>query len=141
MASPVLFCVVELLLASTLGGVRPVPESSCATDLVRLVPCLPFVDGNVAAPSDTCCTNLGSMVHDEPQCLCQALSQPGASPVAVNMTRVLGMPRLCRLDVPSATDACRGEPSARPSQPRVSVSSSCNLRYACMNIAFSFDAH
>jgi hypothetical protein len=121
MASPVLFCVVELLLASTLGGVRPVPESSCATDLVRLVPCLPFVDGNVAAPSDTCCTNLGSMVHDEPQCMCQALSQPGASPIAVNMTRVLGMPSLCRLDVPSATDACRGEPSARPT----SVTASC----------------
>jgi hypothetical protein len=73
-------CVLALLLASTLGGVRLVPESSCTIDLVRLLPCLPFVDGAAAAPSDMCCTNLGSMVHDELQCLCQALSQPGTFP-------------------------------------------------------------
>jgi hypothetical protein len=87
-------CVLALLLASTLGGVRLVPESSCTIDLVRLLPCLPFVDGAAAAPSDMCCTNLGSMVHDKLQCLCQALNQPGTFPIIVNLTCVLGMTRV-----------------------------------------------
>ncbi|XP_062186147.1 non-specific lipid-transfer protein C6-like [Phragmites australis] len=108
MASAVVFCVA--LLLAFIAGVHPVPQagtSSCTTDLFRLLPCLPFVDGTAAVPPDTCCSNLGSMVHDEPQCLCQALSQPSASPVAINMSRVLAMPRLCRLDLPaSAAGAC-----------------------------------
>ncbi|KAL6650858.1 hypothetical protein ACP70R_009783 [Stipagrostis hirtigluma subsp. patula] len=111
MASPALVFCVALLLAS-LAGVRPVPvpeqqagTSSCTTELVRLITCLPFVDGSASVPSDTCCANLGSMVHDEPQCLCQALSQPSSSPAAVNMSRVLSMPRLCRLDLPAAPGA------------------------------------
>ncbi|KAK3144565.1 hypothetical protein QOZ80_4AG0314770 [Eleusine coracana subsp. coracana] len=116
-SSSLVLCVVALLLASSLGGVRPVPETSCTTDLVRLLPCLPFVDGAAAAPSDTCCTNLGSMVHDAPQCLCQALSQPSATPVSVNMSRVMAMPRLCRLDIPSAADACRGLIPQGPAAP------------------------
>ncbi|KAL6845763.1 hypothetical protein ACP4OV_024338 [Aristida adscensionis] len=110
------FCVA-LLLAASLAGVRPAPQAastaSCSTDIVRLLPCLSFVSGEVPAPPDTCCANLGSMVHDEPQCLCQALSQPGTSPVAVNMSRVLGLPRLCRLDLPSAPGAaCAGTASS-----------------------------
>ncbi|TVU14166.1 hypothetical protein EJB05_37613 [Eragrostis curvula] len=109
-SSAAVLCVAVLLLAC-LGGVRPVPQavtSSCTADLVRLLPCLAFINGAAATPSDMCCTSLGSMVHDEPQCLCQALSQPGSSPVSVNMSRVLGMPRLCRLDIPSAAEACTG---------------------------------
>ncbi|GJN27368.1 hypothetical protein PR202_gb15388 [Eleusine coracana subsp. coracana] len=119
MASSALWvlCVVAVLLASSLVGVRPVPDTSCTTDLVRLLPCLPFVDGAAASPSDTCCTNLGSMVHDAPQCLCQALSQPSAAPVAVNMSRVMAMPRLCRLDIPSAAEACRGLIPQGPAAP------------------------
>lgn len=109
-SSALVLSVVTLLLASCLGGVRPVPDASCATELARLLPCFPFVEGSTPTPSDTCCTNLGSVVHDAPQCLCQALGQPSATPVAVNMSRVLAMPRLCRLDIPSAADACRGEP-------------------------------
>ncbi|RCV33969.1 hypothetical protein SEVIR_7G133700v4 [Setaria viridis] len=107
------FCVALLLLVVSVAGVHAVPQagessstSTCSTDLFRLLPCLPFIDGTAAAPADTCCANLGSMVHDEPQCLCQALSNPSTAPVAVNMTRVMGMPGLCRLDLPSAAGAC-----------------------------------
>ena len=107
--------VALLLLAVSVAGVHAQAGGSgstatCSTDLFRLLPCLPYVEGSVAAPADTCCANLGSMVHDEPQCLCQALSNPSAAPVAVNMTRVMAMPRLCRLDLPSAAGACAGEP-------------------------------
>ncbi|KAF8703353.1 hypothetical protein HU200_032151 [Digitaria exilis] len=109
--SPATFCVALLLLVA--GVVHAVPESgsggstaTCSTDLFRLLPCLSFIDGSAAAPADTCCSNLGSMVHDEPQCLCQAIANPGASPVPVNITRVFAMPRLCRLDLPSAAGAC-----------------------------------
>ncbi|KAG2572608.1 non-specific lipid-transfer protein C6-like [Panicum virgatum] len=103
--------VALLLLAVSVAGVHAQAGGSgstatCSTDLFRLLPCLPYVEGSVAAPADTCCANLGSMVHDEPQCLCQALSNPSAAPVAVDMTRVMAMPRLCRLDLPSAAGAC-----------------------------------
>jgi hypothetical protein len=90
-------------------GLGQAGTSTCSTDLFRLLPCLPFIEGTAAVPADTCCANLGSMVHDEPQCLCQALSNPSTAPVAVNMTRVMAMPRLCRLDLPPATGACAGK--------------------------------
>ncbi|KAJ1271362.1 hypothetical protein BS78_06G123200 [Paspalum vaginatum] len=109
MASAPTFCVALLLVVSAVGLHAVPPQagtSSCSTDLFRLVPCLPFIDGSAAAPADTCCANLGSMVHDEPQCLCQALSNPNSTPVSVNMTRVMQLPRLCRLDLPSAAGAC-----------------------------------
>ena len=106
-------CVALLLLLVSVAGVHAVPQASgtstCSTDLFRLLPCLPFIEGSAAVPADTCCANLGSMVHDEPQCLCQALSNPSTAPVAVNMTRVMAMPRLCRLDLPPATGACAGK--------------------------------
>ncbi|OEL28219.1 hypothetical protein BAE44_0010760 [Dichanthelium oligosanthes] len=110
MAPAPAFCVALLLLVFV-AGVRAAPQAagstaSCSTELFRLLPCMSFIDGSVAAPADTCCANLGSMVHDEPQCLCQALSNPSTTPVAVNMTRVMGLPRLCRLDLPSAAGAC-----------------------------------
>ncbi|XP_040379009.1 non-specific lipid transfer protein GPI-anchored 5-like [Oryza brachyantha] len=121
-------CVVVALLLATVPGAVPQPggaSSSCTGDLLRLLPCLSFVGGNVAAPSDTCCANLGSMVHDEPLCLCQALSQqPGHSvPVPVNMTRAAQLPRLCRLQLPPAATACPGlvPGGAPPPPPPVSV--------------------
>ncbi|KAG0526135.1 hypothetical protein BDA96_06G119500 [Sorghum bicolor] len=130
------FCVALLLLVVSVAGVRAVPQdsgtSTCSTDLFRLLPCLPFIEGSAAVPADTCCANLGSMVHDEPQCLCQALSNPSTAPVAVNMTRVMAMPRLCRLDLPPATGACAGllphgtsppAPPARAVTPRPSANS------------------
>ncbi|CAL5027045.1 unnamed protein product [Urochloa decumbens] len=113
MAPAPVLCVALLLLAVSVAGVVPAvaqvaggSTATCSTDLFRLLPCLPYIEGSTAAPADTCCANLGSMVHDEPQCLCQALSNPSTAPVAVNMTRVMEMPRLCRLDLPSAAGAC-----------------------------------
>jgi hypothetical protein len=113
MASAPAFYVALLLLLASVAAVHAVPpqagtSSTCSTDLLRLLPCLPFIEGTATVPADTCCANLGSMVHDEPQCLCQALSNPSTAPVAVNMTRVMAMPRLCRLDLPPATGACAG---------------------------------
>ncbi|KAM3387458.1 hypothetical protein ACQJBY_010353 [Aegilops geniculata] len=136
-ASATAFCVVLLLVS--LRGAHPAPEpqttgpssSSCTTELLRLLPCLSFLDGGAAAPPDTCCANLGSMVHDQPLCLCQALSQSGSgrSPVAVNMSRAVLLPSLCRLDLPADASACAGllpagqEPSPPVSTPGTSVNS------------------
>ncbi|BAF14914.1 non-specific lipid transfer protein GPI-anchored 5 [Oryza sativa Japonica Group] len=112
-------CVVVVaaaLLLVTAPGAAAQPGgassgSGCNAGLIRLLPCLGFVGGNNAAPSNTCCANLGSMVHDEPLCLCQALSQSGgggAIPVPVNRTRAVQLPLLCRLDLPPAATACPG---------------------------------
>ena len=109
-AFPVALLVVVVSIASVHAQAGSGSTATCSTDLFRLLPCLPYIEGSVAAPADTCCANLGSMVHDEPQCLCQALSNPSTAPVAVNMSRVMAMPRLCRLDLPSAAGACAGEP-------------------------------
>ncbi|CAD6260652.1 unnamed protein product [Miscanthus lutarioriparius] len=128
MASAPAFCValLLLLLLVSVAGVRAVPQggtSTCSTDLFHLLPYLPFIEGTSAVPADTFCANLGSMVHDEPQCLCQALSNPSTAPVAVNMTRVMAMPRLCRLDLPPATGSCAGK--VLPFEPRVPCLSYC----------------
>ncbi|CAN6248937.1 unnamed protein product [Urochloa humidicola] len=134
MAPAPALCVALLLLAVSVAGVVPAAvaqaggsTATCSTDLFRLLPCLPYIEGSAAAPADTCCANLGSMVHDEPQCLCQALSNPSTAPVAVNMTRVMEMPRLCRLDLPSAAGACAvagllpNGPSPPPPPPAVAI--------------------
>ncbi|PNT61234.1 non-specific lipid-transfer protein C6 [Brachypodium distachyon] len=139
-ASVAALCVALLLVSSLADGAQPAPPlpqttsvspSSCSTELLRLLPCLPFLDGGAAAPPDTCCANLGSMVHDEPLCLCQALNQSGSgrSPVSVNMSRVLQLPPLCRLDLPPAAGACAGllpvgpAPSAPVISPHPAVNS------------------
>jgi len=130
MASAPAFCVALLLVS--VAGVRAVPQggtSTCSTDLFHLLPYLPFIEGTSAVPADTCCANLGSMVHDEPQCLCQALSNPSTAPVAVNMTRVMAMPRLCRLDLPPATGSCAGK--VLPFEPRV----------PCLSYSYARDLH
>ncbi|KAG8082259.1 hypothetical protein GUJ93_ZPchr0014g46732 [Zizania palustris] len=124
-AAVVSCAVVALLLVSIVPGAHPTTpavESSCgAAELIRLLPCLPFAEGDVPAPSDTCCANLGSMVHDEPLCLCQALgpSSSGGFPVPVNVSRALQLTHLCRLDLPPAAAACAGIPpgGAAPSPP------------------------
>ncbi|XP_051212640.1 non-specific lipid transfer protein GPI-anchored 15-like [Lolium perenne] len=130
-ASVTAFCVALLLLVSIPGAhPAPVPQttgpstSSCTTELFRLLPCLSFLDGASAAPADTCCANLGSMVHDEPLCLCQALNQSGPErpPVNVNMSRVVELPLLCRLDLPTTAAACAGLlPTGPASTPPVSM--------------------
>ncbi|KAK1683590.1 hypothetical protein QYE76_044438 [Lolium multiflorum] len=118
-ASVTAFCVAVLLVSLPGAHTAPVPQttgpstSSCTTELFRLLPCLSFLDGASAAPADTCCANLGSMVHDEPLCLCQALNQSGPErpPVNVNMSRVVELPLLCRLDLPTTAAACAGNHS------------------------------
>uniref|UniRef100_A0A0D9W5U7 Bifunctional inhibitor/plant lipid transfer protein/seed storage helical domain-containing protein n=1 Tax=Leersia perrieri TaxID=77586 RepID=A0A0D9W5U7_9ORYZ len=108
--------VVTVVLVSSVPGTVAQPTgdespSSCNTHLAGLFPCLAFISGNDAAPSDLCCSNLGSMVHDHPRCLCDALSNSGggggggAIPVPLNMTRATQLPLLCRLDIPQATAA------------------------------------
>ncbi|KAL5214110.1 hypothetical protein ABZP36_003262 [Zizania latifolia] len=123
-------CVVFALLVVSIPGVHPTTpavEPSCAAELIRLLPCLPFANGYAPAPSDACCANLGSMLHDEPLCLCQALSQSGSGgfPVPVNVSRALQLPHMCRLDLPPAASACAGIlPGGGAPSPSVNVPSS-----------------
>uniref|UniRef100_M8B3B0 Bifunctional inhibitor/plant lipid transfer protein/seed storage helical domain-containing protein n=1 Tax=Aegilops tauschii TaxID=37682 RepID=M8B3B0_AEGTA len=94
-ASATAFCVALLLVSLPRAHPAPEPQttgsssSSCTTELLRLLPCLSFLDGGAAAPPDTCCANLGSMVHDQPLCLCQALSQSGSGRAPSSGTRTI----------------------------------------------------
>uniref|UniRef100_A0A0D3FWP6 Bifunctional inhibitor/plant lipid transfer protein/seed storage helical domain-containing protein n=1 Tax=Oryza barthii TaxID=65489 RepID=A0A0D3FWP6_9ORYZ len=150
-------CVVVVaaaLLLVTAPGAAAQPGgassgSGCNAGLIRLLPCLGFVGGNDAAPSNTCCANLGSMVHDEPLCLCQARSLGrfdlgGAAPSPpVSVPR--STPNSTAPSTPTPVTVTRAPPQQMTPSPKTSsqtpeYSSGLKLIADCVPVALGFMA-
>ena len=54
-------------------------QSGCTAVLVGLYPCMNYIGGNDMAPTKSCCSQLGSVVQSQPQCLCSALGGDSSS--------------------------------------------------------------
>ncbi|XP_078180498.1 non-specific lipid transfer protein GPI-anchored 5-like [Carex rostrata] len=80
-------------------------SSSCTSALLGLSPCLNYIGGNDTTPSGSCCSQLGSVVKSEPQCLCSVLNGGSSSSlgVTINQTRALALPGACKVQTPSAS--------------------------------------
>lgn len=84
-------------------------QSDCTNVLISLSPCLNYITGNSSTPSQTCCTQLASVVRSQPQCLCQVLNGGGSSlGVNINQTQALALPRACNVQTPSIS-SCNGK--------------------------------
>ncbi|KAK1325854.1 hypothetical protein QJS10_CPA01g00668 [Acorus calamus] len=73
----------------------------CNSAIVGLAPCLNYVTGSSSSPTQSCCTQLASVVKAQPRCLCLLLNGGGSSfGVTLNETRALELPRACNVQTP-----------------------------------------
>lgn len=91
-----LFLVVVTMLWPAIAA-----QSSCTNVLISLSPCLNYISGNSSTPSSGCCSQLGSVVRSQPQCLCQVLNGGGSSlGININQTQALALPGACNVQTP-----------------------------------------
>ena len=88
-------------------------QSWCTSVLIGLYPCMNYISGNDTAPTKSCCSQLGSVVQSQPQCLCSALGGDSSSlgGMTINKTRALELPKACNGQTPPASK-CNGGGSA-----------------------------
>ncbi|KAL4351565.1 hypothetical protein GQ457_06G029210 [Hibiscus cannabinus] len=86
-------------------------SSGCTNVLISMSPCLDYIQGNSSRPSSSCCSQLGSVVRSNPQCLCQVLNGGASSlGVSVNETQAMALPSACNVKTPPASQ-CNGASS------------------------------
>ena len=75
----------------------------------KLVPCAEYLNATKVPPS-SCCGPLKETVTNEKACLCSIYKDPATlRSLGINVTQVMGLPKLCGIDVgkdPSAL--CKG---------------------------------
>uniref|UniRef100_A0ACD5WEI9 Uncharacterized protein n=1 Tax=Avena sativa TaxID=4498 RepID=A0ACD5WEI9_AVESA len=115
-----LFLAVAALLVASAKA-----QSGCTTVLIGLYPCLSYISGTDTTPSKSCCSQLGSVVQSQPQCLCSALGGGSVGGMTINKTRALELPKACDVQTPPASK-CDGAGSvsapgaaATPNTPEV----------------------
>ncbi|XP_019436677.1 PREDICTED: protein YLS3 [Lupinus angustifolius] len=123
-----IFCqIIFLLIISYPSNILSQDSSSsspniaqCASNILPLIPCAPFVQGAAQSPGQQCCDNLKQLYNQEPQCLCFLLNDTTLGSFPINRTLALKLPDLCTLQV--NISACPGEHLQVPVFPPSSAS-------------------
>ncbi|XP_056856292.1 non-specific lipid transfer protein GPI-anchored 15 isoform X4 [Raphanus sativus] len=77
------------------------PSGSCVSTLTTLSPCLSYITGNSTTPSQTCCSQLDSVIKSSPQCICSAVNSPIPNiGLNINRTQALQLPNACTIQAP-----------------------------------------
>ncbi|VVA95206.1 unnamed protein product [Arabis nemorensis] len=99
------FFFLQLVLAQVPGT-----TATCASRLLSLAPCGPFVQGFVQLPAQTCCDGLNQIYSQEPTCLCLFLNNTSTLSPAfpINQTLALQLPPLC--NIPANSSSCSSSP-------------------------------
>lgn len=122
MAGMMVKLAVVALVASSMWAVSNAQSGSsdsCTNVLISMSPCLNYITGNSSTPSSSCCTQLESVVKNNPKCLCEVING-GASKLAginINQTQAMGLPGACKVQTPpiSRCSAAAGDaPSGTP---------------------------
>ncbi|KAI3459404.1 hypothetical protein Pfo_016067 [Paulownia fortunei] len=104
-----------LILATMLWAGATAQSNDCTNVLISMSPCLNYISGNSSAPSAACCTQLGTVVRSQPQCLCQVLNGGGSNlGLNINQTQALALPKACNVQTPPATQCNAASPSGSP---------------------------
>lgn len=99
--------LVMVLSTALWAGVSA--QLSCTTAIVGLAPCMGYITGNASTPSSSCCSQLSSVVSNQPQCLCSVLNGGGSSfGINLNQTQALALPGACNVQTPPAS-RCNGK--------------------------------
>ncbi|CAA2998372.1 non-specific lipid-transfer protein-like protein At2g13820 [Olea europaea var. sylvestris] len=106
--------IVLILVAMFWGGIDA-QSRDCTNSIVSMSPCLNYVSGNSSSPSPGCCTQLGTIVRSQPECLCQVLNGGGSSlGLDINQTQALALPKACNVQTPPSSQCNAGSPSGSP---------------------------
>ncbi|KAK4733046.1 hypothetical protein R3W88_007307 [Solanum pinnatisectum] len=107
--------LVLVALAMIWSGVAAQLSSDCTNVLVGMSPCLNYITGNSSSPSSGCCTQLGTVVKNNPECLCQVLNGGGSNMgLNINQTQALALPNACKVQTPSISKCNAGSPTSSP---------------------------
>ncbi|XP_019058070.1 PREDICTED: non-specific lipid-transfer protein-like protein At2g13820 isoform X2 [Tarenaya hassleriana] len=111
MASTLFLSVLIFFAPMVLSQNPSTAAPPCASRLLALAPCGPFVQGLTQLPAQPCCDSLGQIYVQEPTCLCLFLNNTYAFPI--DKTLALQLPRLC--DIPANASTCSGVSAAQDS--------------------------
>ncbi|CAN6852588.1 unnamed protein product, partial [Brassica oleracea] len=80
--------------------------ATCASMLLSLAPCGPFVQGFVQLPAQPCCNGLNQTFSQQPTCLCLLLNNTSTVSPAfpINQTLALQLAPLC--NIPANSSFC-----------------------------------
>ncbi|KAH0853785.1 hypothetical protein HID58_092876, partial [Brassica napus] len=80
--------------------------ATCASMLLSLAPCGPFVQGFVQLPAQPCCNGLNQIYSQQPSCLCLLLNNTSTVSPAfpINQTLALQLAPLC--NIPANSSSC-----------------------------------
>ncbi|MCO5558050.1 hypothetical protein L7F22_011625 [Adiantum nelumboides] len=90
---------VALLLFVGACAAQTATMVDCNAEIVALLPCLDYVQGNVLTPSVGCCDGLAGVVHSNPTCLC-VLANNSALPIRVDPIHATGFLAVCNVSSP-----------------------------------------
>ncbi|KAL6511129.1 hypothetical protein OROGR_022253 [Orobanche gracilis] len=116
-------CILVLLFTSTIASCDlEGNRERCATELVGLATCLPYVGGDQSrSPPIDCCTGLKAVLQKSPSCICLLMkdrNDPGLG-LKINSTLALGLPSQCH--VPANISACPSLLHLPPNSPDAKV--------------------
>ncbi|KAG7586958.1 Bifunctional inhibitor/plant lipid transfer protein/seed storage helical domain [Arabidopsis thaliana x Arabidopsis arenosa] len=113
MASSTLFIILLISLSPfLLPLVLAQVPATCASRLLSLAPCGPFVQGFAQLPAQPCCDSLNQIYSQEATCLCLFLNNTSTLSPAfpINQTLALQLPPLC--NIPANSSSCSSASSA-----------------------------
>ncbi|XP_055814281.1 non-specific lipid transfer protein GPI-anchored 5-like, partial [Solanum dulcamara] len=119
------FAIVFALICA--GRVVAQSSNDCTNVLISMSPCLNYITGNSSVPSSGCCTQLDTVVKNNPSCLCQVLNG-GASNLGlnINQTQAMALPTACKVQTPPLSqcnaDSPNGSPAGAPTSPTTDTS-------------------
>lgn len=100
---------LALILVTMLWYGATAQSSDCTNVLISMSPCLNYISGNSSTPSSGCCTQLGTVVRSQPQCLCEVLNGGGSNlGLNINQTQALALPTACNVQTPPVS-RCNGK--------------------------------
>ncbi|KAG5409964.1 hypothetical protein BRARA_B02072 [Brassica rapa] len=108
MSSSYILCITLLIFKSPifLQLVLAQVPATCASMLLSLAPCGPFVQGFVQLPAQPCCNGLNQIYSQQPSCLCLLLNNTSTVSPAfpINQTLALQLAPLC--NIPANSSSC-----------------------------------
>ncbi|XP_060181407.1 non-specific lipid transfer protein GPI-anchored 5-like [Lycium barbarum] len=107
--------ILAIVCTMFLAGVVAQSSNDCTNVLISMSPCLNYITGNSSTPSSGCCTQLGTVVKNNPKCLCQVLNGGGSNlGLTINQTQALALPTVCKVQTPPLSQCNAGSPNSSP---------------------------
>ncbi|XP_064995209.1 non-specific lipid transfer protein GPI-anchored 4-like isoform X2 [Musa acuminata AAA Group] len=101
---------------SVSAAVAAPPPADCSNVVTSLLDCLPYVTNgtDTASPSKACCAGVATVVTQSPVCICQSLDEASNLGIALNITRVVGLPVACSVRAPKVHCDAASPPGGSP---------------------------